>query len=91
MALLVRDSLKHAQGAAQAGANGIDLIAENPKNTKNSKHLHLRGLCTANLQFARGLRGFLTQQKPKADRIMAGQNYAESNTGAPILYDSVRP
>ena len=45
--------------------------------------------CTAILQFARGLRGFLTQQEHKADRIMAGQNYGESNTGAPLLNDSL--
>jgi hypothetical protein len=47
--------------------------------------------CTAILQFARGLRESFTQQKQKADRIMAGQNYAESNAGAPVLNDSVRP
>jgi hypothetical protein len=50
-----------------------------------------RVFCTAILPFARGLRGFSTQQRDKADRIMAGQDHAQNNTGAPFLNDSVRP
>jgi hypothetical protein len=62
----------------------------NEKSPRDSARTHfLCALCTAILQFARGLRGFLTQQKHKADRIMAGQNYGESNTGAPLLNDSL--
>jgi hypothetical protein len=66
---------------------GLEPMLETRRRQIGPSSLH----CIAILQFARGLRGFPTEQEHKADRIMARQNHAESNTRVPVLNDSVRP